>query len=297
MVSLVRCLTALCLAFLVELACAAAGSDADPAAQLRAKYAELAGQLAQNQFQQPLYLESVESARDLKGDIYALLDYRFATVQAALNNAEHWCDVLILHLNTKYCRAATGSSGTVLAVRIGRKNFQSLDDAHRVDLAYRVAAATSDYLEIQLNADQGPLGTSDYRIRVKMVAIDDKRTFLQLTYSYAYGAAGRLAMQAYLATGGSGKVGFTATGKRSDGQLVYIGGVRGAVERNTMRYYLAIDSYLSALDTPPGQQLETRLRNWFAATERYPRQLREIDRSAYLSMKQREVLRQQTVLR
>jgi len=64
-----------------------------------------------------------------------------------------------------------------------------------------------------------------------------------------------------------------------------------------MRYYLAIEAYLSAIGAPPAQQLDLRLRNWFTATERYARQLREMDRSTYFSMKQREVLRQKTVPR
>jgi len=65
------------------------------------------------------------------------------------------------------------------------------------------------------------------------------------------------------------------------------------VERNTMRYYLAIDAYLGALSAPPAQQFEQRLESWFASTEQYPRQLHEVDRAAYLDMKRREYLRQQ----
>jgi hypothetical protein len=40
--------------------------------------------------------------------------------------------------------------------------------------------------------------------------------------------------------------------------------------------------------------LQKRLNSWFSATEQYPRQLREVDRTAYLDMKQSEYLRQQT---
>src|SRR3546814_16967541 len=61
--------------------------------------------------------------------------------------------------------------------------------------------------------------------------------------SYGYGVAGRMAMQAYLATAGSAKVGFTVTGKDGHGQPIHIGGMRGAIERNAMRYYLAIDTH------------------------------------------------------
>jgi hypothetical protein len=70
--------------------------------------------------------------------------------------------------------------------------------------------------------------------------------------------------------------------------------VRGGVERNTMRYYLAIEAYLGSLAVPPADRLEQRLHGWFAATERFSRQLHEIDESAYLEMKRQEVRRQQT---
>jgi hypothetical protein len=62
-----------------------------------------------------------------------------------------------------------------------------------------------------------------------------------------------------------------------------------------MRYYLAIDAYLDSLKAPPAQQLENRLQAWFDATERYPRQLHEVERDAYLSMKRDEVQRQAAV--
>jgi hypothetical protein len=116
---------------------------------------------------------------------------------------------------------------------------------------------------------------------------------MHLTYSYTYGLAGKLAMQAYLATIGSDKVGFTVIGKEADGAPEYIGGVRGVVERNTMRYYLAIDSYLGAVTAPPRHRLEKRLQSWFAATEQYPRQLHELGKADYLDMKRSEYLRQQ----
>lgn len=45
------------------------------------------------------------------------------------------------------------------------------------------------------------------------------------------------------------------------------------IERNTMRYYLAIEAYLGAYTLPAAEQPERRLRDWFAAVERYPRQL------------------------
>ena len=285
--------------FAIALACLVVGNahagdaDANPAAALRAKYGVLQSQLSHNQFQRPLYMDSSETSGGVAGDIYALINYPFATAGTTLNGAARWCDILMLHLNTKYCRAATDSHGSVLQVDIGRKYDQPVNDAYRVEFAYRVAAATPDYLKIALTADEGPLSTRDYRVTLEAVPVDDGRTFIHFTYSYAYGFAGRLAMQVYLGTIGRGKVGFTVVGKQPDGGLLHIGGMRGLVERNTMRYYLAIEAYLGALSVPPQARLEKSLRAWFAAIERYPRQLHEMEQGEYLDMKRREHLRQQ----
>lgn len=264
--------------------------DTRSAALLQAKYASLGERLQHNPFQRALALDSSESLNNLKGDIYALVDYPFSTFSSALNGAEDWCEVLILHINTKHCQATTTKT---LTVSIGKKTPQPIEDAYPIEFSYRVAAATTQYLEIQLNADEGPLSTRDYRIQLQAVPVGDDRTFLHLTYSYAYGLAGRLAMKTYLATLGRGKVGFTRIGRLPGGQPSYIGGMRGLAERNTMRYYLAIEAYLGGLSAPPAQRLEQRLQAWFDATEKYPRQLHEIDREDYLAMKRREYRRQQ----
>jgi len=263
------------------------------AAQLRAKYTELGAQLLNNQFQRALYLDSAESSNDLKGEIYAVVDYPFTIVNGALNNPAHWCDVLILHINIKYCHASSNKAGTVLAVNLGRKYDQPLADAYRLDFSYRGVTTTPDYFAVELNAGNGPLSTKDYRIWLEATPIIDGRTFLHFTYSYAFGLTGRIAMQAYLATIGREKVGFTVMGKLPNGQPAYVQGVRGVVERNTMRYYLAIDAYLAALTAPPKDQLEERLQHWYNATDQYARQLHEVERGDYLEMKRREYQRQQ----
>jgi hypothetical protein len=271
---------------------------ADRAASLREKYQSLTQQLAHNQFQRPLYLESQELPSALKGEIYGVLDYPFATVNAALNDPTqgpaNWCDVLILHLNTKYCHASTNASGTVLAVNIGKKTEESLSSSYRVQFNYRPAASSADYLRVELSAATGPLSTKDYRIVLEAIPVGESRTFIHLTYSYGYGTAGRFAMKTYLATIGSDKVGFSSTSDSSTADTQYIGGVRGLVERNTMRYYLAIDAYLAALSSPPNARLDKRLADWFDATEQYPRQLHEVSRADYMQMKHNEYQRQQT---
>lgn len=287
------------LRFLLLLLClgAAFQAAAGAADSLRARYDALGPKLRQNQFDAPLHLDSSAAEGHVSGDVYARLDYPYATVQAALadpaQGPARWCEVLILHINTKSCRAATGEAGARLTLYIGSKQEQGLDDAFPVRFDYRAAARTDDYFRIELSAKDGPLSTSDYRITIEAVDIGDGRTFLHFRYAYAYGLAGRLAMKTYLATVGRDKVGFTITGRDAQGEAQYVDGMRGVIERNTMRYYLAIVAYLDALKAPPAQRLEMRLRNWYAGTERYARQLHEVEREDYLEMKREEVRRQQ----
>jgi hypothetical protein len=263
------------------------------AVALKAKHAELNEQLLTNQFQRQLHLISKESLNDLKGEIYAVVDYPFASVSTALNNPDHWCDALILHVNIKYCHASGGKPDTVLKVNLGKKYNQPIEQTYGVVFNYREVIKTTDYFAVELKAANGPLSTHDYRIWIEATPLKDGRTFLHFTYAYSFGFTGRVAMQAYLATGARNKVGFTTNGKLPDGQPTYIKGVRGVVERNTMRYYLAIDAYLAALTTPANQQLEKRLLQWYNSTEQYAVQLHEAERNEYLEMKRKEYQRQQ----
>lgn len=206
--------------------------------------------LGHNQFQRPLHLESREAPGEVAGDIYALLDSAFEAAGTALSIPDDWCDILILHANTKTCRVASGSPGTVLSLWIGTKHDQPLAEAFRVNFAYHVRARSANYLRVALSAGAGPMSTRDYRIVLEAVPLENGRTFIHLAYSYGYGVFGRLAMQTYLATAGRSKVGFTIVGAQPDGRLRHIGGLRGVVERNTMRYYLAIEAFLGASAAP-----------------------------------------------
>lgn len=267
-----------------------AGAESGASALLE-KHAALAGQLAQNAYRRPLFLESSDGANAVAGNAYAVLNSPFATVSGTFKSPRRWCDMLILHINTKYCQASADESPSVLNVNIGKKTAQQLQDAFSLQFSYRLAASSHDYLAAQLKADKGPLGTHNYRIELQATPLPDGKTFMHLRYSYSYGVASRLAMQGYLATAGSGKVGFTQV--RRGSAPAYVDGMRGAVERNTMRYYLAIEAYLASLDKPPMQQLEARLQHWFDATEQYHRQLHEVNKESYLTMKRAEYQRQQ----
>ena len=269
----------------------APAAEASPKALLL-KHGELKDRLASNQFQSPIHLISHETADGVSGEIYAVITQPFASAGPALERPGTWCEILFLHYNTKYCRASGNAPSAKLNMAIGKKHDQPLEEAFRVDFDLKVLAKTSDYLQLSLNADKGPLSTRNYRIVFEAASLDAGRTFVHFTYAYEYGISGKLAMQVYLGTAGANKVGFTVVGTQPDGTPKYIGGLRGVVERNTMRYYLAIESHLGALSAPPQARIEKSLRDWFAATERYPRQLHELEQAEYLEMKRREYQRQ-----
>ena len=266
-------------------------------AALLAHHGELRAKLADNAFQRPLHLASIQNAGNQQGDVYAVVEHPFADVSQSLQVTHNWCDLLILHLNVKHCKATGVSPASVLSVSVGKKFDQPLPETYQVNFNYRVAAARPDFMQVTLAAENGPLGTHNYRIMFEAVPLDAGRSFIHMSYSYSYGMAARMAMQAYLSTIGSGKVGFTVTGRAPSGQPQYVDGVRGVVERNTMRYYLAIEAFLDSAGKPASEQMERRLRDWFAATERYPLQLRELEQGEYIDMKRKEVQRQQVAAR
>lgn len=280
----------------LALAMHAPGAQADAAALL-ARHEQLREALRTNPYQRPLHIESSQTVDRLRGEIHAVLDHPFTQVRDALAAPANWCDILILPFNTKHCRVAGTPQAPQLLLRIGRKYDQPPEKAFKLAFTFAPQAATSDYFETLMQADEGPLSTRDYRIVAAAVPLPGGRTFLRLDYTYGYGMAGRLAMGTYLATVGASKVGFSSARDEATGREVLIGGMRGAIERNAMRYYLAIDAYLNSLSVPANQRVEHRINGWFEASERYPRQLHEMDKATYVALKRGEIARLGEVVR
>ena len=263
-------------AFVVLGAFAAPRGDA-----LVARHAELRPALERNAFGRPIHLASSDSQGRLRGDVHAVLEHPYALVRDAMATPAAWCDILVLPFNVKGCQPR-GDEG--LTLYVGRTAQTPLQDAVRIDFHFSLEARGDDYLAASLVAPSGPVGTSNYRIAFEAVPLPSGKAFVHLGYGYGYGTLSRLAMQTYLATSGASKVGFSEAG---EGALV--GGMRGVLERNTMRYFRAIDAYLDAVEAPQGARATKRLESWFRETERYPRQLHEMTREEYLAMKRRDL--------
>jgi len=266
-------------------------ADTNSAASLRARYTQYQAQLAQNPYGRPLHLVSQEGDSTLRGDVYAVVDHPFGRVDAGLAEAASWCDVLILPYNTKGCTASPEGNGQMLSLFIGKKDQDSTDRAYRLDFTFFPVARTADYLKRVLKSESGPMGTRDYDITLEAAPLDETHTFLHLGYSYGYGTLGKLAMQTYLGTFGASKVGFSSEGRDAAGKPQLVGGMRGVMERNTMRYFLAIQAYLDSLLAPAQARLDKRLNDWFTLAEKYPRQLHEMERGEYIAQKQRQARR------
>jgi hypothetical protein len=281
-----------CLFVFIALALVAPATpvQARNAEALHKRYAELYEQLADNPFGRPVHVESSENGADHRGAIYAVVEHPFDRVAQGLRSAAQWCGVLVLQANVKHCEASDGGVET-LSIFVARRPVDPLDRAHRVDLSYAVMAERAQYLRVALDSPEGPFGTADYRIRFQAAPIGERHTFLHLAYSYTLGRAARMGMSFYLSTSGRDKVGFSVVERTADGQPLYVEGVRGVIERTTMRYYLAIEAYLDTLEAPASARIERRLRAFHAGLESYPLQLRELELDEYLAIKRRDVAR------
>jgi len=274
---------------------ALADAPTDPAAVLQARYLALSRELENSAIQRGLYLESADSSRAPRGDAYAVIDYPFAMVAAAFAAPANWCESLILHLNVQYCRASSGDGGPQLSAAVGKKTNQPLEDTHRINFVYQVVKSSATYTRVELSSVEGPLGTGNYLIALELIALDEQRSFMHMQYSYTQGFLARCATSVYFSTRARDKVGFTWIHEQGEPPRL-VRGIRGALERNTMRYYLAFDAYLHALGSPPAQRFEQSIERWFTDTERFARQLHEVKHDDYISMKRGQYLRQQTAL-
>ncbi|HJV65639.1 MAG TPA: hypothetical protein VJ550_07900 [Geomonas sp.] len=265
----------------------AAWADPGGGERLLARYPVLKAELDKNPFGAPIHLDSTETSRSVVVDMYGVFPHPFAVIKEALRNPPNWCDITSLHINVKACTTAKSGDQWYVTIYNGRKYYQPPSDAYPLKLKFNLASDTADYLNINMSADQGPLHTKDHRINLEAAPLDNDKTFVHFSYTYSYGPMAKMAIKSYFATIGRDKVGFSVVAGKG-GRYYYVGGVRGAVERNTVRYYLAVETFVDTLKYPAGERLEKRLSRWYDLTSRYPRQLKEMDKAEYLATKRRE---------
>lgn len=87
------------------------------------------------------------------------------------------------------------------------------------------------------------------------------------------------------------------TGEGKDGKPIYIRGPRGALERNAVRYYFAIQSFMNTLRYPEESRFRMRINDWYDLTNRYRKQLYELDKEDYFTIKSQEYKNQELLQR
>ena len=236
-----------------------------------------------------IHIRSEKTGDVLKADVYAIIHNRFIDIYKALSTPDNWCEFVLLHLNVKTCTCTQGAKPTV-TFYAGRKFYEPPEKAYELKYQFQITEYESDRFRVQLTAEEGPYGTSDYTIVVEAILME-RETLLHMYLSYETGFMSRLATRAYLSTIGKDKVGFSIVSQKANNP-VYIQGVNGIIERNVMRYFLALSVYLDTLNLDSAEQFSQRAEAWYELTEQYAIQLHELEKQEYMEAKRREYLNQ-----
>ena len=254
---------------------------------LLATYQRNKARLASTGFGLPLFLESVERDDRVHVDVYGIFDYRFSSVVNMLKVPANWCDIVSLHQNVKACTHRE-LPDPQLTFYVGKKTYQSPEDVRQVIYQYRIVAQQERYLDIVLTAAAGPFGTKGHKMRFEALPLNGGKTFVHVSYEYRDSVALRLAAKVYFATFGLRKLGFTVIAKDRSGNPVYIGGPRGSIERNAVRYYLAVQAFMNTVSYPEEKRFDKRIVEWYDLTDGYRKQLFELEKENYLRIKTME---------
>lgn len=263
-------------------------SQAGSYESLLSQYHTIRESLESNQYGTPVYIESDFQDDNATGEVFALVDHDFDSVVTGLSSPDHWCDVVLLHINVKGCDVKVNNSfESGLTLYVGRRYFQTPDQALEMQYQFKRVSSSTNYLHVNLTAGNGPFGTSDYLLTFEAIPISDSTSFIYFKYSYHYGLMAKLALDGYLTTFGRHKVGFTVTDYDELNNPIYVKGLQGIVERNSMRYFIAIRSFLDTYYLNR-EQWDNRIQRWYQLANSFEHQFMEIRDREYLETKRKE---------
>lgn len=275
----------------------AAWGGAGNAPRLQSQYQALRELASRGPFRVPLRVQSEVRGDLVSAEVAGIIEHPFEEVKAALSSPAFWCDFTPLHPNVKGCTFQRQVRETLLTFYIGRRVYESPEDASPQAYTFAVDPGEPGYVSVALSAPHGIFGTTAHRFQLEAAGAENW-TVVTLRSSYVSSVTTRVLTAVYLATAGRHKVGFSQEGGGADGPPQYVKGLRGLIERNAMRYYLALEAYLDLQAVPVPQRFEAGITAVYDAMEQYPTQLHEMERAEYLDAKRREranqLRRQQT---
>ncbi|MDJ0958679.1 MAG: hypothetical protein QNI91_17565 [Arenicellales bacterium] len=233
----------------------------------------------------PFYLHAEVVKRRQMGEAALYFEQPFKEISSSLSKLGNWCEVLLLHLNTKACTHSRRKRDKTLTIYLGRKFYQDPDDAFVMTYNFETEKK-KDYFSALITAEDGPLGTSDYRIHFE-VALINGRTFGRIQVSQKHSWLSSKAAKLYVATKGRKKQGISIVDYDEKGKPIYSSGEQAIAERNLLRYYFAITAYVYSQNGTRSDRFKDSLDYWYDQTEQYE-QLYEVDRSQYMKDKYKE---------
>lgn len=236
-------------------------------------------------------LTSSDQDSVLSAEVNSIVETPFETLADALAQPENWCQFIPLHFNIKACTYQMIDGQAQLTFYSGRKTYQPPEDSYEMTYQFVVMQHDESQLRLHLHADRGPVGTKRYQIVLAAIPVEEG-TLLHIESSYRPSFLSTMLTRSYLATVGRGKVGFSLKTDK-EGKAKPVQGIKGIIERNVMRYHIAINTFLSTQSLPDANRHEVTMTRWFRENDSYPRQLHEMDEEDYLNIKRKEWLNQQ----
>jgi len=220
-------------------------------------------------------------------------DVRLDLFAERLSQPSEWCEFIPLHLNIKACGHIKSNDQQIVQFYAGVKDYVTPDNAHLLQLSFNTTNVDGVF-SAELYAADGPLDSTNIRFGLRAIdseGEDGSGVYFEFELSSEPGLTNSLA-RIYLATIARKKKGFSVKGKTWSGKPKYVGGQRGAIERNLVRYLLALETYFDTAvlnsDSSPDEIYRLRIGRWYDQTDQYKEQLFELARSVYISNKLRE---------
>jgi hypothetical protein len=251
------------------------------------EYQELRDLAQRNPFGVPLRVQSEERNDQVSAEVYGIIEHPFEEFKAALSTPASWCEFLPLHPNVKACTFQMQSHETLLTLYLGRRYYQSPEDASSQPYQFVLHTGEPGFLSVALSAPKGVFGTTAHRLQLEAAGVEG-RTVVALRSSYVPSVVTRLMTAIYLATVGRNKVGFSRQDAGPAASPRYVKGFRGLVERNVMRYYLVLEACLDMQSVPVPHRFEACINAAYDLMEKYPVQLHDTEKVEYLDAKRRE---------
>ena len=245
------------------------------------KYHKIEKELEKSTFAIPFYIESSVTQNASQVDIYGTIHYPFGLVKNEFLVPTNWCEIVLPHPGVKACTYKKIDDTWLLNIYNLDKFSEPLEDAYQMKFEYRVSELQARYFDVSLTAHAGPFHTKDHQFGLEAIPLNEGTTFIHVRYSYRYSSLAYLLLKLF----GGSKIGFSVTGTGSNGDPVYVDGLRGSVERDVVCYYLAILAYLDTLKIPDDQRFEKRISQWYDLTAHFKKQLLEMEKEEYLTYK------------